>query len=258
MDNKIKIILTANTGVLVEYNGVKYLFDGIHKEKNHYFSILSDYTLKLMTEENSIFRNIDYIFFSHNHPDHFTPKYTELYLEHNNIKKIFLPLDCANKFESFKKYIELKNIKHKYLKLDTGKCFIQIFKSNSAITAFNCMHVGRDDFADIENYCFVLTVNNRNILFTSDADYVEEYFSKPLKGVSIDTVFVNPIFFNNPKGNSIIKNIIKPKNVIIYHIPFEKDDKINYRKMVKKDIEKNKDSNFKTYILCDEHQTLFI
>lgn len=87
-----------------------------------------------------------------------------------------------------------------------------------------------------------------------DADFRSEYFEKMLHDAKIDIAFVNPLFINNKKGREVINNVIKPKYLVIYHIPFKNDDKIEFRKLVSHDIMKYNDDLPPATVLWDELQ----
>lgn len=238
-ENKINISLIANAGVLVEYRGVRFLLDGIHYDSRHYFSKVPDILLEELLSGRGRFSNIDYLLFSHNHVDHFSPKHTIQYLKNNDVKSVYLPKDGEGKFQELKNFMQENGVIQKQLKMPIGSAYTYLVGGDMGITVFQCTHMG-DQFADVENYCYLLTLGGKNILFTSDGDYKKEYYEEILKKAHIDVLFVNPLYLNTVEGRTVIMDTLKPERIIIYHIPFEEDDNVNFRKMVKKDMEKFK------------------
>lgn len=255
MKDNVLITLIANAGVLVEYKGTKILIDGIHYDNRHYFSKVSDEVLKSMTEGNGKLRNIDYLLFTHNHVDHFSPKYTMKYLERNTISRIYMPKTGDGKFNELQNFILDKDIPYRFLEIPLGKKISYMLNENMGITIFNTVHMG-DQFKDVENYCYVITAGEQNILFTADADYNLGYYRQVLGNLKIDVVFINPLYLNSADGRKVVTEVLKPKKTVIYHIPFEEDDKVNFRKMVKKDTEKHKRNMPEIIILSDEFQII--
>jgi L-ascorbate metabolism protein UlaG (beta-lactamase superfamily) len=110
-------------------------------------------------------------------------------------------------------------------------------------------------YKTIRNDCFLLTLAGKNLLFTGDADHVVEYFERALAEVALDVVFVNPIFYHNPTGQEIINDIFRPRDVVIYHMPFEQDDTMQFSYMVNSDIQKHGHPEIQTHVLCGEKQS---
>jgi hypothetical protein len=77
-----------------------------------------------------------------------------------------------------------------------------------------------------------------------------------LENEDIEAVFINPLFLNNKRGREVITKSIKPKKLIVYHIPFADDDKYKMRKMVSRDAEKYEDQLPEINILWNELQSL--
>jgi len=253
----VNIQLIANAGVVAEYNGIRFLIDGLQGETDTAFSKIPEDILKDMLAGKGKLSNIDYILFSHEHPDHFAPRYVCEYLKNNEVRAVFLPGKRSGDI----------NVLTENLKENTKNCqLIELQEKGAAryklrddifITAFAAVHMG-PQFADIVNYCYLLTLGTKSILFTADADYKEENFTNALAGVCVDAVFVNPLFFNNPAGRRIIEKTIKPGKVIIYHIPFEEDNTFLLRKMVLRDIGRFKNDVYETNALLDEGQSVDI
>lgn len=254
---EVSITLIANTGVLVEYAGIRILLDGIHCDSEYHFSKVPKEILNDMIEGIGGFKDIDYIMFSHEHPDHFAPDYTIEYLKNNNVKCIFMPMEGSEKLANLQTYIKNYSVNCRLLKLPIGKSCCYELGQDIAVTVFNAVHMGKQ-YSFMDNYCFLLTLGEKNILFTADSDYVDSYFENPLSGKKIDIVFVNPLFFNNMEGRKVIENFIKPKMVGIYHIPFLQDDKLMFRKIVKRDMNKFKNDSYDIFALCDEGQIVVI
>lgn len=257
LNENVSMTLIANTGVLVEYDGIKILVDGIHYDSEYHFSKVPKKILNDMMEGNGKFKNIDYIMFSHEHSDHFSPYYTMEYLKNNNVKCIFMPLEGSEKLANLQAYINNYSFSCRLLKLPVGESCCYQLRQDISVTIFNAVHMGKQ-YSFMDNYCFLLTLGEKNILFTADADYVDSYFKNPLTGKDIDVVFVNPLFFNNIAGRKVIENVIKPTMVGVYHIPFLQDDKLMFRKIVKRDMNKFKNDFYDVFALCDEGQTVII
>jgi len=258
MSDCVKITLVANAGVLVEHNGVGLLIDGIHHETGHPFSKVSTKDLLAIEQRAGIFTNLEYLLFTHEHPDHFTPQIVANHLQFKTVKGLFLPpaKNDSSYLASLFKQLRDNEIPHWTLGLAPGKMRRFALADNLIITAIGARHMG-PQYATIHNDCFLLTLSDRNLLFTGDADHVLEYFENSLREVTLDAVFVNPIFYNNRAGQKIINEVFCPSNVVIYHMPFEQDDTMHFSSLVKRDIQRYGDKEgVQTHVLCHEKDTI--
>jgi hypothetical protein len=74
--------------------------------------------------------------------------------------------------------------------------------------------------------------------------------------VSIDVLFVNPLFLRLLSGRKVIK-ALNPKRVIVYHFPFEdKDGRFKMRERAAKDVAQYKDTLPPVEFLWNELQEI--
>lgn len=257
MNDRITFTLVANAGVLVEYNGVGILVDGIHHENGHPFSRVSEEDLKLMRQGAGIFANLHYLLFTHEHPDHFSPQCVAQYIDLSKVKGMLLPNEsCASpELAVLLDHVRQHDIPCWTLGLAPGATKKIELTEELVVTALGTRHMG-PQYQTVCNDCFLLTVAGKNLLFTGDADHVRAYFEHALAGVSLDTVFVNPIFYHNPHGQEIINTIFRPRDVVIYHMPFAQDDTMRFSSMVRKDMQRHRRTDLRTHVFCYEKQSL--
>lgn len=257
MNDSIKITLVANAGVLVEHNGLGFLVDGIHHEEGHPFSPVSELDMHHMRQGAPPFAHLDYLLFTHEHPDHFTPRQVVEHLRHRSVKGLFLPdekqgsPDLARLFE----HVRERDIPYRTLGLEPGKTARFALADDLSITAIGTRHMG-PQYETIRNDCYLLALNGMNLLFTGDADHVAGYFENALAGVRVDIAFVNPIFYHHPNGQHIINEIFRPREVVIYHMPFAQDDTMQFSYMVNRDMQKHGHSGIRAHVLSREKQQL--
>jgi len=257
MSNCTKITLVANAGVFVEHNDVGILVDGIHHEYGHPFSRVSEKDLLLMRQGADIFVNLDYLLFTHEHPDHLTPHHVLEHLHCRTVKGLFLPNESngTSNLVLLLNRVRKLDIPYWSLGLEPGEIKRFPLTNDLTVTVLGTHHMGKQ-YTTIRNNCFLLSLAGKNLLFTGDADHVAEHFESALKDVVLDAVFVNPIFYHNSKGQEIIGEIFRPKNLVIYHMPFEHDDTMRFSYMVDKDIEKHGCPEIQTHVLRCERQSI--
>lgn len=248
--------LLASTGMLIEADGVKFLIDGLHKKISTTFSGLSAEVFADLCEgKKELYQNINYLIFTHLHEDHFSAEYTEKYLESNKVEGFFAPEILKDKYISLHNMVEQNSEQSYYFDLSLGEKQTIRLLDNLSIEVFSAVHAG-DQYADVENYCYLINFAGRKLFIISDSDYDSEYFSKMLKNKDIEAAFINPLFLNNKRGREVITEALKADRLIVYHLPFADDDKYRMRNMVKRDSEKYKDHLPEINILWNELQSL--
>jgi len=211
--NNLQITYIANEGFLISSDNKKILIDALFKTK-HYTSP-SDSTLKKLINNSAPLNNIDYYLVTHAHPDHFDPKIASAFLT-NNIKTKFISTS-----ESCDKLMEAgpssTNLICKNLELGEIKEINEIIDEKFSVSAFRLMH---GTSIDINNLAYLIKINNFSIMHMGDAFILqnEEYIKKiNWDNYKIDILFMGYMDINE-YVLEILKNTIKPKNIILMHI----------------------------------------
>lgn len=253
MSDCIAITLVANAGVLVAGNGVGLLVDGIHQEGGHPFDKVSEADMRRLFQGAGQFTPIDYLLFTHEHPDHFTPRRVMDYVLQRPVKGLFVPdaTGGSPEFSRLLDYLRQRGLPHWTLGLAPGETRRITLADDLAVTAIGTRHMG-PQYQDVRNDCFLITLHGMNLLFTGDADHVAAYYAAAVADVSLDAVFVNPIFYHNPAGQDIINTIFRPRHVVIYHMPSEQHDFMQFDSMVARDVEKYGQPDIRTHVLTSD------
>ena len=85
----IRVTLLANAGVLIRYRDTALLLDGLFGRKDNPFSLLPPGCREAMLRAEPPFERLDYLLFTHYHPDHFDPEMVRALLEHRRVKGLF-------------------------------------------------------------------------------------------------------------------------------------------------------------------------
>ena len=219
----MRITLLANAGLYIEIEDKRFLLDAIHYDEAYVFSRLPKNLCWDMLHGVGKYANVENILLSHFHPDHFTQKELISYINNNNVREFFSS-EKINKRSELIKCLKENNVSCNIIEKQ-GKKNFKI--GNIEVSAFYTPHLG-EIYKDVINICYILKGEDKSVLFIADGDYQEEFFIDNLANENINAVFVTPIFFNNKKGRAILENIIRAEKTVIYHIPFEEDDKKHY------------------------------
>ncbi|MBS7527138.1 MBL fold metallo-hydrolase [Fusibacter paucivorans] len=253
----IHVTLLANEGILLQCGNTKLLIDGIHVKEHADFSGLSENVLKdLLAGEKTAYQAIQYVLFTHHHEDHFSPEKTEAFLRNHKIKGFFLPEKQMLKNPSLSEIASQQAETVYPLSLALGEKITITLTDTLSITVFCTIHAG-EAYKEIENYCYLIHFSGKSVLIVGDSDYNPQYFKEMLSGEMIDTLFVNPMFVRLVSGRKVVE-AINPQQLIVYHIPFEADDQLQFRRMVPKDIERHQTKLPPIQILWDELQEIIL
>lgn len=249
MGEVCKMTYTVNTGLLIQCGKTKILLDSIFGAGGHRFSSPSQTLWQQIKQGEGIFSQVQYLLFSHDHADHFSAEMTLEYLQMQKVKGIFLPEDAGGKW--FLDAIVQRNVPC----LQFPRCHPQyrtyLLSQDVRLKAYAMRHQG-EAYRDVAHMCFLLTMQGEKFLFTADVDFVHEDFSL-FSNMNFTAVFVNPLFFHSKEGQCILREQLRTKEVVVYHLPFEADDLLHMRRMAQRDALQWKDTAIR--LLLEPMQT---
>ena len=237
MQEQVKATFLVNAAVLLEFRGTKLLIDGIYDENGHCFSNLSERQWEKLKAGEGEFAGIEYLLFTHEHGDHFSPQRVAEYLEYRQPKAIFMPRDGSAALRALQKKAEGMGIP--CVLLHRELCRKTVFRPEQEIRirAFQTRQLDK-------------------LLFTADVDFTQEDFSA-VRGMALDAVFVNPLMSHSEEGKALFAaGVLQTKTKIVYHIPFAGEDKMMIRKIVEQEMRAGRQEN--ALFFMEEGQTCLI
>lgn len=245
----LRVTLIANAGLLLQYHGITLLVDGIYGREGHPFSNLSTAVWQQMLDGEKPFESVDYLLFTHTHPDHFSPSMTSTFLKRRQVKGVFLPEDGAA--DALTDLLLERRIPCVELSKQTDHAVYQI-EPELTVRAFSTRHLDRK-FWDVPHFCYLLTFGKKRVLLTADVDYTSETFSE-LGDLPFQAVFMNPLFFNALEHGSYFKGTLPTQSICVYHVPFSQDDTMRMRPMLARDLAAWPPEKPKAVVLCEAFQ----
>ena len=218
------------------------------------FNPIPDEVLERIVNGVEEFEKIDGLLFTHYHVDHFSCEKTIQCLAKNKIGSIFLPHDQHPKIIAVKEQAEKSETTLFNMNLPLGVKEEHIVQ-DIRIQYFKAKHSGKE-FSHVEHYCFLISVYDKTVYISGDADYIDSYQQKMLEGVNVTVGFFNPLYFHQRTGRHLMKHI-NPQKVIMYHVPLEKDDKYGFRKLSKRIAERFAE-NLPPYEIVSEEMQAFL
>ena len=238
MKDQIRIVFIANAGVLIEFQETKLLIDGIYADEGHSFSCIPSVYWDEMKRGKGLLADVDYLLFTHEHADHFSPERVMEYLEYQNPKAIFMPGEGSFALEKLQ--LQADHRKIPCALLDRSFCKRALFMPEKGIRVkvFATKHLDKR-YESVPHFCYLLQLGDKSVLFTGDMDFKSEQITE---NGFLDAVFVNPLMNHSREGKAFLQKYVKTKNKIIYHVPFEGEDSTQIRMMAQKDSYINKDN----------------
>lgn len=247
MEEALYVTLVANAGVLLEYRGTTLLLDGIYGAEGHPFSNLGADVWGKLLEGKPPFETIDYLLFSHAHPDHFSPRMTEEYLRRRGAKGVFLPNTRSVRESGLPEVLKEKNIPAVLLSHQTDHAVFHI-EPHITVRAFTTLHLD-EKYRHVHHFCYLISFDEKHVLFTADVDYIHEDLSQ-VKRFPLRAAFVNPLFFSELRRRRFFRGELKAETICIYHVPFSGEDQMGMRPTLASNMVHFPPEQ-KTTVLCD-------
>ena len=225
--------LVANAGVLLEYEGTALLLDGVFGPEGHPFSAPSEESREALLAGRAPFERLDYLLFTHLHPDHLSLPMTEELLRRRAVRGVFLPDTGAVRESGLTDLLRERGVPGALLSDRTDRARYQI-EPGICVRAFRTRHLDKK-FEHVEHFCYVLTFGEKRLAFTADVDYVNEDL-RSLGGERLRAVFVNPLFFSALRTGKFFRGELNTESIVVYHVPFDGDDATGHRARLQRDL----------------------
>lgn len=221
---KISVTFTSNCGFLVEIGDKKILFDLEDPSK----SFLKNDLIKayeLLYANKAPFDNIDYLFISHEHPDHFGVKEVSKILQSNKKISLFTTSVVMDELKKFDPTV-IDNLKNALVvnPFESGSTIIE--NEGIKIEFLGTYHAGAPNYV-VPDLCFIITVEDVRIFYMSDIDpgYEKNYeiIKKwSAKNEKVDLLFAPDVVlylneWSSQRGIDAVKKLIKPAQIIATH-----------------------------------------
>lgn len=237
MGEQLEIMVAANAGVVIR-SGDTAIFADILEDAGPYpFNRLPDSVLADMERGENKWRNAQYLIFSHEHPDHFTPTLIRRYLAHNTVRRLVVPNRPDKENQSL--IAELKQSRAPVWTLpdQIGHKHTFVLEKGILLHTACTSHTG-NMFQNAACHLLLFSLGGKNILLLSDCDDRKPEAYQWLRDVPVDLAFVNPFFFASDTGQQCLKQYVTPKKVVVYHIPEESIDKMKVRSVARQGLAK--------------------
>lgn len=225
MERKCTLTLTANAGLIIDINESVLFIDALHHGSPGKYSPVNDEIFNTICTSDEV-NNPSVLLYSHCHPDHFSEDMTAKFISDRKIP-------CIIPEKVFNSQILLTD--------DYEEFRISGFR----ILCFRLPHSG-DSSSEPVLYGFVIEKDGIRILVPGDCETASAELEEILLTIGkIDIAVLNYPWGALFKGRRFIKEIMKPDEVLLVHIPFPEDDTNKVRIMLDRQMKRIGSSNFR-------------
>lgn len=206
---ELKITSGVNAGIVCSIGGHRIWCDVLHDENVPGLSSVTPDRLKMLLSDEA-FAAPELIFFTHCHPDHYSEKMTKDVLARYPGSFLAMPEQRESAqllIGGRKQRIRLSDISIEFVKLT---------------------HEGKQ-YRDVPHYGCLISSGKINVLIAGDCEIGSDELAEYAESHEIFAAVMPFPWITLPKGRSFIEQYIKPKHLIINHLPLEADDIYGYR-----------------------------
>lgn len=232
--NKITVTYIANEGFLIESSGKKILIDALHgKDYISESDVPSAETLNKLSTAQPPFDNVDLIFVTHQHQDHFDSGLVIKHLISNNHCQIVGPQQVVDQLKSSDNFKKIKKRVHSITppfahreNSSLNGIEFSVIRLKHISKFYKDKQTGKpvNRHGEVQNLGFLINMGSHKILHIGDSDLRDaeaEYKHFQFAQEKIDIAFLTKWFlgFSGPNESSIniINNHIKPQRIVLMH-----------------------------------------
>ena len=228
----LEITYIANEGVLISAGDKQVLIDGLHREYQRAYAFLPPPQREKIEKAQTPFDKIDLILVSHRHLDHFHPESVGLHLQHNPNALLVSSQQVVEEVE--KNFKDFQAIKSRVTAATPAWKERRAMKVADVDLEILGLSHGSGRHATIQNLGHVIKLGGKKLLHVGDADTAVENFQDfNLDEQGIDIAFLPAWFLLYDEGRTIVREHIKPKQIIAVHISPSEADQVS--EQIKKD-----------------------
>jgi len=217
----------GNEALLVESTSTKILFDPFFHNNLGIYQLVPEDIKQHIYTGTPPFDQINAIFLSHAHRDHFDVKEMVTYLQKFPHVTFFASKQAIEQVKAFVKSnkITLEPSQLHAISLSFGDDVWQKTLDDIEIGAVRIPHAGWPSRADVENLVFSITLDSGiTVMHMGDADPNDDHYlayKNYWLGKQIDVNFPPYWFFFSAEGRDILTDIIGAKRNIGIHVPMK-------------------------------------
>lgn len=218
---RLEVTYVANSGFIFTSGTTRVILDALYLDGEVWESP-SKKMQKDIVSGSAPFKNLNFMLVSHYHADHFDPTLVSRFLVNNpramlitNAQTDSVMSKVLKQDPQLKRPDQMKIIK-------AGMFGAESFESGQLnVKCLAQRHMGKED-AKVISLGFLMDLGGKKILHIGDAGWEDENFAPyNLPDEHIDIAFIHYWFLLDCEGRRIIDTYIKPKKIVVTHIPYD-------------------------------------
>lgn len=212
----------GNEGLMIESKQNKVLFDPFFHKNYQRFTLVPEKIRTKIFNNNKPFDNIDAIFISHSHADHFDAKDIATYLKKYPKVVLVAPMQVIEKLKPLTEYQTIASRLHG-IALKYGDQPKNVVIGNIRAEAVRIPHVGWPKRTEIENLVYRVTLHNEvTVMHLGDADTKAAHYQPYLKfwqKKNTHYAFIPGVFATATGALNWVNKQLNIKNITYIHLP---------------------------------------
>ncbi|MFH1118643.1 MAG: MBL fold metallo-hydrolase [Bacteroidota bacterium] len=227
---RLEVIYIANSGFLLSSGNTRVLIDALYLDGDIWESP-SKKIQKAIVSGNAPFKSISHMLVSHYHADHFDATLTSRFLVNNPGAILLTNAQTDSVLQKvYRQDPQLKRPKQTRI-IQSPMFETETYEAGDLkVKCLMQRHMGKDDYK-VVNMGFLVEMGGKKILHIGDAGWTDENFAGfKLNDENIDIAFIHYWFLLDCEGRRILDTQIKPKKIVVTHIPYE-ELRRNYKRI---------------------------
>ncbi len=221
----VRVTYLGNSALLIQSERSKILFEPLFRNDFGQYHLVPAELEEKILASHPPFDDIDAVFVSHYHGDHFAPADMLDYLRSKPALRLYAPRQATAAMTDLLHDVD-DPVRERLIGLDIqyGDAPLQLTFGNLHIEAFNVPHSGwPNTHHDVQNLTFRVTLDSSaTILHLGDADPRREHFHQHAttwRAKKTHVAFPPIWFFVAPQGNIILEDDILAQQSVAVHAP---------------------------------------
>ncbi|WKY43964.1 MBL fold metallo-hydrolase [Eubacteriaceae bacterium ES2] len=238
MKQSINITYISNAGVLLSIGDVTLMLDGLCGSDGQYYSATPKAIAARIIASEMPEEKIMATLYTHGHCDHFSKDLNLAFLVSNPNTVLIAGSDIRNTIEA-NAITNKKEVKNKIFTSNINP-LITFSDQDLVIQPLATVHMGKE-YRNVEHFSYYISINSRRILYLGDVELAPENFSHfDFSQNPVDLLMAPFPYMSTFRGQNIIRDIIKPKEIAIVHLPQAQDDINDWTKQTVKMLDRAK------------------
>ncbi|XOV79462.1 MAG: MBL fold metallo-hydrolase [Aestuariibacter sp.] len=214
----------GNSAVVVESDNVKVMFDPFFHNGFGIYQLVPNELRDNVMKGISPFNDIDAIFISHAHEDHFSAEDVVSYLNHHQQTHLFAPKQAIQQLAELTVDSSISSRIHS-IDLQIGDTPVNLTHKDLQVDAIRIPHAGWPRRKEVENLIFRVTLEKDiTTMHMGDADADDDHYLPYTSYWQAKTTNINfpPYwFFMSAEGNDILQELLNVEQHIGVHVPMK-------------------------------------